>query len=69
MFFKTMIMYCNKMDQLFNIFISNLCLFIYMTESSWKCFRCNLSFKEKDVAEIHKQISNHSVTKVKTLAA
>ena len=38
-----------------------------MTELSWKCFRCNLSFKEKDVAEIHKQISNHSVTKVKTL--
>ena len=63
-----MIMNCNKIDQLFNIFISNLCLYILVTESIWKCFRCNLSFKEKDVAEIHKQISNHSVTKVKTLA-
>jgi len=69
MFSKTMIMYCYKMDQLFNIFISNFCVYILMTESSWKCFRCNLSFKEKDVAEIHKKISNHSVTKVKTLAA
>ncbi|MEK0337611.1 MAG: hypothetical protein QQN41_09280 [Nitrosopumilus sp.] len=39
-----------------------------MTESIWKCFRCNLSFKEKNVAEMHTQISNHSVTKVKTLA-
>ncbi len=67
MFFKTMIMYCNKIDQLFNIFISKFCLYIYMTESIWKCFRCNLSFKEEDVAEMHKQISNHSVTKVKNL--
>ncbi len=67
MFFKTMIMNCNKVDQLCNIFISDLCLFIYMTESIWKCFRCNLTFKDKNVAEIHKQISNHSVRKVKTL--
>ena len=38
-----------------------------MTELIWKCFRCNLSFKDKDVAEIHKKISNHSVSKVKSL--
>ncbi len=62
-----MIMNCNKKDQLCNIFKLNLCLYIYMTELIWKCFRCNLSFKDEDVAEIHKQISNHSITKVKTL--
>ena len=40
-----------------------------MTEEVWKCFRCNLAFKDQDVAEIHKQISNHSVSKVKSLVA
>ncbi len=67
MFFKTLIMNCNKQDQLCNIFISKMCLYIYMTDLIWKCFRCDLTFKDKNVAEIHKQISNHSVRKVKTL--
>jgi len=40
-----------------------------MTELIWKCFRCNLSFKDEVVAEMHKQISNHSVRKIKTLVA
>ena len=35
----------------------------YMYEVGWKCYRCNLSFKDEDVANIHKQISNHSVSK------
>ncbi len=69
MFFKTLIMNCNKQDQLCNIFISKMCLYIYMTDLIWKCFRCNLSFKDDDVAEMHKKISNHSVRKVKTIVA
>ncbi len=40
-----------------------------MTELIWKCFRCNLSFKEENLAEVHKEISSHSVTKVKSLTA
>ncbi|WP_297591777.1 hypothetical protein [Nitrosopumilus sp.] len=40
-----------------------------MTEAIWKCFRCNLTFKEKELAEVHKKISNHSITKVKVLVA
>ncbi|MFQ5782635.1 MAG: hypothetical protein ACE5GR_06230 [Nitrosopumilus sp.] len=40
-----------------------------MSEVVWKCFRCNLSFKDEDVAEMHKQISNHSVSKEKALVA
>jgi len=69
MFFKTMKMFCNKWDQLFNIFISKLCLYLTMSEMVWKCFRCNLSFKDKNLAEMHKEISSHSITKVKTLVA
>ena len=57
-------MYCNKLDQLFNIFISKLYIYLTMSEMVWKCFRCNLSFKDKNLAEMHKEISNHSVTKV-----
>ena len=41
----------------------------YMSEMVWKCFRCNLSFKDDELAEMHKQISEHSVTKVKTIVA
>ena len=40
-----------------------------MSEMVWKCFRCNLSFKDDQIAEMHKQISEHSVTKIKTIVA
>ena len=59
-----MIKNSNKVDQLFNIFISNLYVYKRMSEIIWKCYRCNLSFKDESVAEIHKQISSHSVSKV-----
>jgi hypothetical protein len=42
---------------------------LVMSELIWKCFRCNLSFKDDNLAEMHKNISNHSVTKVKSLVA
>ena len=42
-------------------FVPNSC----MQETAWKCYRCNLSFKDENVANIHKQISNHSVSKVR----
>ncbi len=40
-----------------------------MSEIVWKCYRCNLSFKDKEVAEMHKEIASHSVRKEKTLTA
>ena len=40
-----------------------------MSEMVWKCFRCNLSFKDDQVAKIHKEISEHSVTKIKSIVA
>ncbi|MEK0319434.1 MAG: hypothetical protein QQN43_07625 [Nitrosopumilus sp.] len=38
-----------------------------LEEVAWKCFRCNLTFREEDVAKIHREISKHSVSKVKVL--
>jgi len=40
-----------------------------MSEMIWKCFRCNLSFKDDQVAKMHKEISDHSITKVKAIIA
>ena len=40
-----------------------------MSDMMWKCFRCNLTFKDENLADIHRQISNHSVSRVKALAA
>jgi hypothetical protein len=40
-----------------------------MAEGRWKCFRCNLTFKDENIANMHKKISKHSITKVKPIAA
>ena len=40
-----------------------------MSETVWKCFRCSLTFKDEQLAQMHTRISNHSVTKTKALAA
>jgi hypothetical protein len=53
------------MQYLYKQFMPIVC----MTEMVWKCFRCNLSFKDDQIAEMHKEISAHSVTKVKTIVA
>lgn len=42
---------------------------VSMSETGWKCYRCNLTFKDISLAEMHKQISDHSITKIKTLVA
>ena len=40
-----------------------------MSDIAWKCFRCNLTFKNEDLANVHKKISSHSVSKVKAIPA
>ena len=53
------------MQYLYKQFVS----IYHMSELVWKCFRCNLSFKDDNLAEMHKNISNHSVSKVKSIVA
>jgi hypothetical protein len=66
---ESLIMNWNKLDQSYNNLISKLCIKSFMSELVWKCFRCNLSFKDENVATLHKNISNHSVKKVKAITA
>jgi len=40
-----------------------------MTEEVWKCFRCNLIFKDKDHAKLHEDITKHPVSSEKQLEA
>ena len=40
-----------------------------MEKDIWKCFRCNLAFTDELHAEMHKEIEDHSVSKVKSLIA
>ncbi len=45
------------------IFISKIHSNYFGSEQVWKCYRCNLTFPDEDLASIHKVVSNHSVTK------
>ncbi len=40
-----------------------------VTSSAWKCFRCDLIFKEEVHAKVHQDISKHSVRTVKVITA
>jgi len=33
-----------------------------MPNETWKCFRCNLSFKNEEISNIHKEITSHRIT-------
>ncbi len=33
-----------------------------MSTMTWKCYRCDLTFKDKSHVRLHKDISNHTAT-------
>lgn len=35
----------------------------------WKCYRCDLAFKDKEHARMHAEISGHSIARAKAVAA
>jgi len=45
------------------------CYNYIMSSTAWKCFRCDLTFKEEDHAKLHQEISKHSVRTVKIITA
>lgn len=40
-----------------------------MTGTAWKCFRCDLTFKEEFHAVLHKDILNHESRPIKIALA
>ncbi len=40
-----------------------------VSSEEWKCYRCNLTFKEEPHAKLHEEISSHSVSTVKSIEA
>jgi hypothetical protein len=45
------------------------CCNSFVSSEVWKCFRCNLTFKEEPPAKLHEEISRHSVSFVKLIDA
>ncbi|GFN39860.1 MAG: C2H2-type domain-containing protein [Marine Group I thaumarchaeote] len=40
-----------------------------MSTIAWKCYRCDLTFRNKSHADIHNEISNHSTLQIKLITA
>lgn len=40
-----------------------------MTTTAWKCYRCDLTFKEETVATLHKDICNHESRQIRIAMA
>ena len=40
-----------------------------MPSKTMKCFRCNLDFKNEELAKIHKELTSHDITETKSLIA
>lgn len=38
-----------------------------MSARVWKCYRCNLTFREESVADLHKTLSNHTISSANTI--
>ncbi len=37
---------------------------VHISTIAWKCYRCDLTFKEKSIAKIHKELSKHPVRQI-----
>lgn len=44
-------------------------LLYIMTTTAWKCYRCDLTFKEETVATLHKDICNHESRQIRIAVA
>ncbi len=58
-----------KKEQFIQYLYNQFCRSCFMSSSAWKCFRCDLTFKEEVYAKVHQDISKHSVRTVKVITA
>ncbi|CAE6489085.1 MAG: hypothetical protein QXE84_00245 [Candidatus Nitrosotenuis sp.] len=40
-----------------------------MTTTAWKCYRCDLTFKDELIVTLHKNICNHESRQIKIAVA
>lgn len=40
-----------------------------MTATAWKCYRCDLTFKDLGIAALHKNISKHESRQIRIAVA
>ncbi|MGQ0605329.1 MAG: hypothetical protein ACT4OD_00020 [Candidatus Nitrosotenuis sp.] len=40
-----------------------------MSARVWKCYRCNLIFRDESAAQLHKELSNHNIATVEIIEA
>ena len=59
----------HKKEQIMQYLYMQICRIISVSAEAWKCFRCDLTFKEEDHAKLHEEISKHSVSSVKVITA
>ena len=58
-----------KKEQFIQYLYIQFCCYYFMSSTAWKCFRCDLTFKEENHAKLHEEISKHSVRSVKIITA
>jgi Zn-finger protein len=60
---------CKKIDETSNILKFYADVMIPMSAKVWKCFRCNLVFREESLAELHETLYHHNTTSVDAIEA
>jgi len=40
-----------------------------MSKTAWKCYRCDLIFREESHAVLHKDLANHFARKIELIVA
>jgi len=38
-----------------------------VSDKTWKCYRCNLTFQSSDHAQLHEKLTNHKVSAIKSV--
>ncbi len=57
------------MNQSYNILIRKIGVLYVVTDNLWKCYRCDLIFRDDAHARMHQEINGHSVSRIKAITA
>lgn len=58
-----------KIDETSNILKFYADVIIPMSAKVWKCFRCNLVFRDESLAELHETLYHHNTTSLDVIEA